>query len=152
MENLSVLVLDRDPVSLWTISNTLARFNFKGAHFNSQASPFQIFPFLSKKEVVFRGRMKDSRYKILHIHGATIKGTIWCLLVSSIHTGTSDRISDISYFCCLVESLGVRCLAGSLGVRLFGGNFGCTAAWREVWVYGRPVGQFIRSIHQDLDH
>ncbi|KAF7103223.1 hypothetical protein CFC21_104234 [Triticum aestivum] len=29
MENLSVLVLDRDPVSLWTISNTLARFNFK---------------------------------------------------------------------------------------------------------------------------
>jgi hypothetical protein len=35
MENGSVLVLDHDPVSLLAISDTLAKFNVKGAHFNS---------------------------------------------------------------------------------------------------------------------
>ena len=131
MENLSVLVLDQDPVSLWTISNMLARFNFKGAHFNSQASPFRIFPFLSKKEVVFRGRMKDSRYIIW----------IWYNFAQDFAYSWGDyKRHDLMSVGVFYPHRHIWSNFGYFIFLLFGGKFGCTAVWLEVWVYGCLAG------------
>ncbi|XBI40136.1 hypothetical protein VPH35_124780 [Triticum aestivum] len=70
MENLSVLVLDQDLVSLWTISNTLARFNFK------------VLPFQTGEEALDslkRGVAKDEELDLIvaEVHpGNTEVGTL----------------------------------------------------------------------------
>ncbi|XP_044423929.1 uncharacterized protein [Triticum aestivum] len=70
MENLSVLVLDQDPVSLWTISNMLARFNFK------------VLPFHTPEEALDslkRGVAKDEELDLIvaEVHpGNTELGTL----------------------------------------------------------------------------
>ncbi|CAM0909792.1 unnamed protein product [Alopecurus aequalis] len=56
MENLSVLVLDHDPVSLLTISKTLARFNFKVLPFQTAAEAL---------DAIERGVAKDEELDLV---------------------------------------------------------------------------------------